>query len=117
MEIWMDHHNLEYFITAKKLNHRQAWWFLYLVRFDFVLHHCPNKSMKKPDVLSHQWNYGDELHNNENVVLFKLDILAVQIIKEIVFESEEWTLLMDIQKGNRFGHHEESVARVTRELQ
>jgi len=24
VEIWMDHKNLEYFMTAKKLNHRQA---------------------------------------------------------------------------------------------
>ena len=30
VEIWMDHKNLEYFITAKKLIHRQACWSLYL---------------------------------------------------------------------------------------
>ena len=27
-EIWTDHKNLEYFMTAKKLNRRQAWWSL-----------------------------------------------------------------------------------------
>jgi len=40
VEIWTDHKNLEYFMTAKKLNHRQARWSLYLARFDFLLHHC-----------------------------------------------------------------------------
>jgi len=30
VEIWTDHKNLEYFMTAKKLNRRQARWSLYL---------------------------------------------------------------------------------------
>ena len=39
IKIWTDHKNLEYFITAKKLNCRQACWSLYLSRFDFIMHH------------------------------------------------------------------------------
>jgi reverse transcriptase-like protein len=38
-EIWTDHKNLEYFMTAKKLNQRQARWSLFLARLDFLLHH------------------------------------------------------------------------------
>jgi hypothetical protein len=38
-EIWMDHKNLEYFMTVKKFNCRQARWSLYLSRFDFAMHH------------------------------------------------------------------------------
>ena len=38
-EIWTDHKNLEYFMTAKKLNRQQARWSLYLSCFDFSLHH------------------------------------------------------------------------------
>jgi hypothetical protein len=41
IEIWTDHHNLEYFMSAKKLNRRQVRWLLYLSRFDFNLHHQP----------------------------------------------------------------------------
>jgi len=41
VEIWTDHKNLEYFMTAKKLNRRQAWWSLYLARFNFKLVHHP----------------------------------------------------------------------------
>ena len=51
VEIWMDHKNLEYFMTVKKLNCRQACWSLYLLRFDFVMHHRPGKSMGKCDAL------------------------------------------------------------------
>ena len=51
-KIWTDHKNLEYFMAAKQLNRRQAWWSLYLLQFDFLLHHRPGKSMGKPDVLS-----------------------------------------------------------------
>jgi len=59
VEIWMDHKNLEYFMTAKKLNCRQAHWSLYLSRFDFVMHHCPGKSMGKCDALSRHADHDD----------------------------------------------------------
>src|SRR5467141_3473802 len=52
-EILTDHKNLEYFMTAKQLNRRQARWSLYLSRFNFTLCHRPGKSMGKPDALSH----------------------------------------------------------------
>ena len=52
VEIWMDHKNLKYFMTAKKLNRRQARWSLYLSKFDFIMHHHPGMSMGKCDALS-----------------------------------------------------------------
>jgi hypothetical protein len=52
VEIWTDHKNLEYFMTAKKLNHRQAQWSLYLSRFDFMMHHRLGTSMGNCDTLS-----------------------------------------------------------------
>jgi hypothetical protein len=63
VEIWMDHKNLEYFMTAKKLNHRQARWSLYLSRFDFVMHHHPGTSMGKCDALSRR---ADHMNGSEN---------------------------------------------------
>ena len=51
VEIWMDHKNLEYFMTAKKLNRRQARWSLYLACFDFKLIHYLGRSMGKSDIL------------------------------------------------------------------
>ena len=51
-KIWMDYKNLEYFMSAKKLNSRQARWSLTLAWFDFVMHHRPGKTMGKSDALS-----------------------------------------------------------------
>jgi len=45
VEIWMDHKNLEYFMTAKKLNCRQACWSLYLACFNFKLIYRPGRFM------------------------------------------------------------------------
>jgi len=69
VEIWTDHKNLEYFMTAKKLNHRQAHWSLYLAHFDFRLVHHPGRCMGKPDTLSWRPDYGNRASNNEDVVL------------------------------------------------
>jgi hypothetical protein len=51
-KIWTDHKNLEYFMSAKKLNRRQARWLLYLSHFDFTMHHRPGTIMGKCDTLS-----------------------------------------------------------------
>src|SRR5882762_1930452 len=39
VQILTNHKNLEYFMTAQKLNHRQAHWSLYLSRFDINMMH------------------------------------------------------------------------------
>jgi len=69
VEIWTDHKNLEYFMTAKKLNHRQACWSLHLARFDFLLHHRPGHTMGKPDTLSRRADHGNGASDNKNIVL------------------------------------------------
>jgi len=69
VEIWTDPKNLEYFMTAKKLNRCQARWFLHLARFDFLLHHRPRCTMGKPDALSRRADHGNGASDNENVVL------------------------------------------------
>jgi len=69
VEIWTDRKNLEYFMTAKKLNRCQARWSLYLVRFDFKLTHRPGRCMGKPDMLSWRPDHGKGASNNEDVVL------------------------------------------------
>jgi len=69
VEIWTNHKNLEYFMTAKKLNHCQAHWSLHLARFDFLLHHHPRYTMGKLDALSRRAGYGNGALDNENVVL------------------------------------------------
>jgi len=69
VEIWTDHKNLEYFMMAKKLNRCQAHWSLHLARFDFLLHHCPERTMGKLDALSKRADHGNGASDNENIVL------------------------------------------------
>jgi len=69
VEIWTDHKNLEYFMTAKKLNRHQACWSLYLAHFDFKLIHCPGHSMGKPDMLSRRPDYGNRASDNKDLIL------------------------------------------------
>ena len=65
-EVWTDHKNLEYFMKAQKLNRRQAYWALYLSRFNFTLKHVLGTKMGKADGLSRQldWKIGMENDNN-----------------------------------------------------
>ena len=71
-KIWTDQKNLEYFMTAKQLNRRQARWLLYLSHFDFTLHHKPGRSMGKPDALSCRSDHGTGADDNSDVVLLTL---------------------------------------------
>jgi len=76
-EIWTDHKNLQYFMTAKKLNRRQARWSLLLARFDFIMHHCPSKSMGKTDALSRRSDHRTGSEDNDNMVLLTPNFFAV----------------------------------------
>jgi len=116
VEIWTDHKNLEYFMTAKKLNRRQARWSLHLARFDFLLHHCPERTMGKPDTLSRRADHGNRASDNENIVLLRLEFLAVCALEGVELTGIEQKILSDIRKGNRNGDQEEPIAKAAREL-
>jgi len=77
VEIWTDHKNLEYFMTAKKLNCHQARWSLYLACFDFRLIHRPGRSMGKPDILSRRLDHGKGASDNKDVVLLQPELFAI----------------------------------------
>jgi len=84
-EIWMDHKNLEYFMTAKQLNQRQARWSLYLSCFDFALHHKPGKSMGKPDALSRRSDHGTGADDNSDVMLLTPKFFVVHALEGLLF--------------------------------
>jgi len=116
VEIWMDHKNLEYFIMAKKLNHCQAHWSLYLARFDFKLIHCPGYSMGKSDALSQRPDHGNGASDNEDVVLLRPELIAVQALEGLHLEGPEQDMLREIHQGNQKGDQKEPVAKAVREL-
>ena len=112
VEIWTDHKNLEYFMTAKKLNCRQACWSLHLARFDFLLHYRPRYAMGKPDALSRRADHRNRVSDNENVVLLRLEFLAVHALEEMELTGVEQKILSDIHKGNRNRDQEEPIAKI-----
>jgi len=103
VEIWTNHKNLEYFMTAKKLNRRQARWSLHLARFDFLLHHCPGHIIGKPDALLRRANHRNGASDNENIVLLQLEFLTVRALEGVELAGVEQEILSDIHKGNRNG--------------
>ena len=50
--ILSDYRNLEYFISTKMLNRRQACWSEFLSRFNFKITYWPRKQGEKPDTLT-----------------------------------------------------------------
>jgi hypothetical protein len=76
-KVWTDHKNLQYFMTAKKLNRRQARCSLFLARFDFVLHHWPGKSTGKSDALSRRADHSTGPDDNSDVVLLTPGLFAM----------------------------------------
>src|SRR5271168_4316966 len=55
--ILSDHKNLTYYRDARKLNHRQARWSLYLTEFDIKLVHTAGPKMVQSDALSRRPDY------------------------------------------------------------
>src|SRR5215208_2672528 len=50
--VYMDHKNLEYFTTSKKLNSRQARWSALLADYDFQIKYRPGSLNARADALS-----------------------------------------------------------------
>jgi hypothetical protein len=84
-----DHRNLEYFMTTKLLNRRQARWSEFLSRFNFKIVYRPGKQGAKPDSLTRRSEdlpkEGDERLQHQSQVVLKKEnlpdipeVLAVQ---------------------------------------
>jgi len=116
VEIWTDHKNLEYFMTAKKLNCCQARWFLYLACFDFRLIHRPGRSMEKPDTLSPRPDHGKGASDNKDVILLQPELFAIRALEGVQLERPERDILREIRQGNQKSDQEEPVAKAAREL-
>jgi hypothetical protein len=115
-KVWTDHKNLQYFMTAKKLNRRQARWSLFLARFNFVMHHRPGKSLGKSDALSQRANHGTGPDDNSDVVLLTPGLFSVRALEGLHAVGEEQDIMKEICKGVCGDEKDGPVARVIREL-
>jgi hypothetical protein len=116
VEIWTDHKNLEYFMSARKLNRRQARWSLTLARFDFVMHHQPGKSMGKSDALSRRANHGDGSENNRDLTLLTPNFLAVRALEGLEVVGQDRDLLRLIRRETKGEELEDTVKQAVKAL-
>ena len=80
-----------------------------------------SKLLRKLNILSQRPDYSNILHNNENMILIKLEYLVVCAIEGLAFKEEEYSLLIDIyllqSQDLKVDQEKESYIRVyTREL-
>ena len=96
-EVWTNHKNLEYFMKVQKLNCRQAWWALYLSRFDFMLKHVPGVKMVKTDGLGRwpDWKVEVEKDNDNQTLIKEQWILS---LTEVVIEGPKVNIVEKIKK-------------------
>ena len=117
VDIRTDHKNLEYFMSARNLNRRQARWSIYLARFDFTLQHIPGKSMGKPDGLSRRSDHGSGKEDNREITLIRPEMLVINALETFRLKGEESEFLRLIHNANRAGQHEDLVANAVKSLQ
>ncbi|KAG9217972.1 hypothetical protein CCMSSC00406_0009792 [Pleurotus cornucopiae] len=112
--IWTDHKNLEYFMTTKKLNRRQARWALYLSRFNFILKHKPGASNMKADVLSRRPDL-DRGEDDNTMVLLKPEYFRIKAMQQghVLIDGAESPILSKIRKSKNY---DESVVKAVTEL-
>ena len=119
-KIWTDHKNLEYFMSAKKLNCRQAQWSLYLSWFNFAMHHHPGCSMGKSNALSCRADHGTggETMTTPFCSVWN-SFQPMQSMPSLDChwkEGEEHDIFQEIRNGNRTGKQKDAVAKAAEEL-
>ena len=89
IQVLSDHKNLEYFLSTKLLNHRQARWSEFLSRFDFRITYRPGKAGGKPDTLT--WRSGDlPTEGDERLLANQYAVLKPQNLLDL-----HWVVRMD----------------------
>jgi len=96
-------------MISQKLNHRQARWALYLLRFNFTLKHIPGKSMGKVDGLSRRLDWQEKVEkDNENQKLVKPE--WIRGVEMIIEEKNLKKRIKRVQEGD------EKVVKAVEEL-
>jgi transposase InsO family protein len=116
LEIWTDHRNLQYFMSAKKLNRRQARWSLFLSRFNFHLVHKAGTLMKKADVLSRRVDHKRGVEeDNANITLLKPEYFRVCALRQghLLIDGSEKAMLSKIRQCTDM---DEEVVKAVREM-
>lgn len=90
--VYSDHKNLEYFLSSRKLNRRQARWVIFLADFNFKICFRSGTSQTQADALSRQSSLrpkdGDDVSSiQENPLISKSQILNESINATLAISS------------------------------
>ena len=69
--IKLNHKNLQYFMTMKKLNEWQTQWTETLMKYDFIIQHCKKKNNSWADILSRRSDFVKEKVKKKNRQCYK----------------------------------------------
>ena len=77
------------------MNYRQAYWALYLSRFDFILKHVPGTRIEKTDRLSRRldWEVGIKKDNDNQVFIKNCWLYSLH---EVVIERPEVNIVENV---------------------
>lgn len=99
--VYTDHKNLEYFMSARVLNRRQARWSMSLSRFDFIITYRPGKQQGLSDALSRRSYFapkeGDAAFEQQRTVLLKPEQFHLRAVKSTL--TVDSTFLKQIQSS------------------
>jgi hypothetical protein len=95
-----DHQNLLYFQDVQNLTRRQAWWSLFLERFDLHLVHRPGRLGGKPDALSRRHDFEPTEPDNQGQVLLKPELFKIKALRKgHTMMLQEAPILKEIRKA------------------
>ena len=97
--VYTDHKNLEYFMSAKVLNRRQARWSISLSRFNFVITYRPGSQQIRSDALSRRAylapKEGDIAFDQQKTTVIKPEQLQLKTV--CITTSVDAAFLQDIR--------------------
>jgi len=97
--VYTDHKNLEYFMSAKVLNRRQARWNISLSRFNFVITYRSGSKQIRSDALSRRAylapKEGDAAYDQQKTTLIKPEQLQLKTVRTTT--SVDASFLQDIR--------------------
>jgi hypothetical protein len=89
--IYTNHKSLEYFITTRVLNRRQARWNISLSQFDFVITYMPGKQQRLFDALSRQ----SSLAPKEGKATYEQQWTILLKAEQLCFHATTISILVD----------------------
>lgn len=103
VEVLTDHRSLEYFLTSKQLNRRQARWAEFMADFHFRISYRPGRKATKPDALSRR---ADHRPSDTNATSLSTELNGhnhrpLLTREQLLFTLEEstgWTTILDAQR-------------------